>query len=37
VRAAVISDIHPDLPALERVMTAIDTARTDEVWCLFAA
>lgn len=34
VRVAVISDIHADLPALERVLSAIDRVAPDETWCL---
>jgi diadenosine tetraphosphatase ApaH/serine/threonine PP2A family protein phosphatase len=34
VRAAVISDIHANLPALEAVFAAIDAAGLEEVWCL---
>lgn len=34
VRVAVISDIHADLPALQRVLSAIGSTRFDEVWCL---
>jgi len=34
VRLAVVSDIHADLPALERVLSAIEGSRPDEVWCL---
>jgi diadenosine tetraphosphatase ApaH/serine/threonine PP2A family protein phosphatase len=36
MRAAVISDIHSNLPALEAVLGAIDDAGTgiEEIWCL---
>lgn len=34
MRVAVVSDIHADLEALERVLAAIEVARADEVWCL---
>jgi diadenosine tetraphosphatase ApaH/serine/threonine PP2A family protein phosphatase len=34
VRAAVISDIHANLPALEAVLEAIDGAGIGEIWCL---
>jgi diadenosine tetraphosphatase ApaH/serine/threonine PP2A family protein phosphatase len=34
VRAAVLSDIHANLPAFEAVLAAIDDAGVDEVWCL---
>jgi diadenosine tetraphosphatase ApaH/serine/threonine PP2A family protein phosphatase len=34
MRAAVISDIHANLPALEAVLAAIDGADLDEIWCL---
>lgn len=34
MRVAVISDIHADLPALERVLSAIDAEGSDQVWCL---
>ncbi|MEK6276969.1 MAG: metallophosphoesterase family protein [Actinomycetota bacterium] len=34
MRAAVISDIHANLPALEAVLKAIDDTDTDEIWCL---
>lgn len=34
MRVAVISDIHADLPALERVLSGIDATRPDEVWAL---
>lgn len=33
-RVAVIADIHGDLDALHRVLTAIDRADTDQIWCL---
>jgi diadenosine tetraphosphatase ApaH/serine/threonine PP2A family protein phosphatase len=34
MRAAVISDIHANLPALDAVLAAIDTADVEEIWCL---
>jgi len=34
MRAAVLSDIHGNLPALEVVLAAIAAARPDAVWCL---
>ena len=34
MRAAVISDIHANLPAFEAVLGAIDGAGVDEIWCL---
>jgi len=34
VRAAVISDVHSNLPALESVLAAIDQETVDELWCL---
>jgi hypothetical protein len=34
MRVAILSDIHADLQALERVLDAVDRARADEVWCL---
>jgi len=34
MRAAVISDIHANLPALEAVLADVDAAGADEVWCL---
>jgi diadenosine tetraphosphatase ApaH/serine/threonine PP2A family protein phosphatase len=34
MRAAVISDIHSNLPALEAVLASIDERGTDEIWCL---
>lgn len=34
MRAAVISDIHSNLPALEAVLEAIDDAGANEIWCL---
>jgi len=34
VRAAVISDIHSNLPALEAVVESIDAAGVEEIWCL---
>jgi len=34
VRIAAISDIHANLPALESVFGAIDSAEVDEIWCL---
>ena len=34
MRAAVISDIHSNRPALEAVLAAIDDADVEEIWCL---
>jgi predicted phosphodiesterase len=34
MKAAVISDIHANLPALEAVLGAIDESSVDEIWCL---
>lgn len=34
MRVAVISDIHANLPALEAVLEAIDSAEVEEIWCL---
>ena len=34
MKAAVISDIHANLPALEAVLLEIDGAGIDEIWCL---
>jgi diadenosine tetraphosphatase ApaH/serine/threonine PP2A family protein phosphatase len=34
MRAAVISDVHANLHALEAVLAAIDRERPDAVWCL---
>jgi diadenosine tetraphosphatase ApaH/serine/threonine PP2A family protein phosphatase len=34
MRAAVITDIHANLPALEAVLGAIGDAAVDEIWCL---
>ncbi|HZS24698.1 MAG TPA: metallophosphoesterase family protein [Gaiellaceae bacterium] len=34
MRAAVISDVHANLVALEAVLAAIDAASVDELWCL---
>jgi diadenosine tetraphosphatase ApaH/serine/threonine PP2A family protein phosphatase len=34
MRVAVISDVHANYHALEAVLTEIDTARVDAVWCL---
>jgi diadenosine tetraphosphatase ApaH/serine/threonine PP2A family protein phosphatase len=34
MRAAVISDIHANLPALEAVLETIEQAEVDEIWCL---
>jgi diadenosine tetraphosphatase ApaH/serine/threonine PP2A family protein phosphatase len=34
MRAAVISDIHGNLPALEAVLAAVDSEQPDELWCL---
>ena len=33
MRIAVISDIHGDLDSLRQVLTAIDRAATDQIWC----
>jgi len=34
VRAAVISDVHANLAALEAVLAAVDSDGADELWCL---
>jgi diadenosine tetraphosphatase ApaH/serine/threonine PP2A family protein phosphatase len=34
MRAAVITDIHSNLPALEAVLAAIDGTDAEEIWCL---
>jgi diadenosine tetraphosphatase ApaH/serine/threonine PP2A family protein phosphatase len=34
LRAAVFSDVHSNLPALEAVLTAVDEVGVDELWCL---
>jgi diadenosine tetraphosphatase ApaH/serine/threonine PP2A family protein phosphatase len=34
LRAAVISDIHSNLPALEATIESIDAAGIEEIWCL---
>jgi diadenosine tetraphosphatase ApaH/serine/threonine PP2A family protein phosphatase len=34
LRAALISDVHSNLQALESVLAAVDEAVVDEVWCL---
>lgn len=34
MNVAVISDIHANLPALERVLAAIDETGVEEIWCL---
>ena len=34
MRAAVLSDVHANLPALEAVLAAIEPAEVDELWCL---
>jgi predicted phosphodiesterase len=34
LRAAVISDVHSNQPALESALAAIDEVGVDEVWCL---
>ena len=34
MRIAVISDIHGDLDSLRRVLSAIDRAATEQIWCL---
>jgi len=34
LRAAVISDVHSNQPALESVLAAVDEAGVDELWCL---
>jgi diadenosine tetraphosphatase ApaH/serine/threonine PP2A family protein phosphatase len=34
LRAAVLSDVHSNQPALEAVLTAVEEAGVDELWCL---
>jgi predicted phosphodiesterase len=34
LRAAVLSDVHANLPALEATLEAIEAAEVDEIWCL---
>jgi predicted phosphodiesterase len=34
MRVAVISDVHGNFPALEAVLTAVETDEPDEIWCL---
>jgi diadenosine tetraphosphatase ApaH/serine/threonine PP2A family protein phosphatase len=34
LRAAVLSDVHSNQPALEAVLAAVDAAGVDEIWCL---
>jgi len=34
LRAAVISDVHSNQPALEAVLAAVEEAAVEEVWCL---
>jgi diadenosine tetraphosphatase ApaH/serine/threonine PP2A family protein phosphatase len=34
MRAAVITDIHSNLPALDAVLAAIDDVDVEEIWCL---
>ncbi len=34
MRAAVLSDVHSNLPALEAVLAAVDETAPDEIWCL---
>lgn len=34
MRAAIVSDIHANLPAFEAVLEAIDAAEVDQTWCL---
>jgi diadenosine tetraphosphatase ApaH/serine/threonine PP2A family protein phosphatase len=34
MRAAVITDIHSNLPALEAVLAAIEDVEVEEIWCL---
>ncbi len=36
MRVAAISDIHADLHALDRVLSAVEARSPDEVWCLEA-
>jgi diadenosine tetraphosphatase ApaH/serine/threonine PP2A family protein phosphatase len=34
MRAAAISDVHANLPALEAVLDAVEAAAVEEIWCL---
>jgi diadenosine tetraphosphatase ApaH/serine/threonine PP2A family protein phosphatase len=34
MRAAIVTDIHANLPAFEAVLAAIEAAGVDEIWCL---
>lgn len=34
MRAAVLSDIHANLPALESTLAAVEAAGVEEIWCL---
>lgn len=34
MRAAIISDVHSNLAALETVLSAIESEQVDEIWCL---
>jgi len=34
LRAAILSDVHANLPALEATLAAVDEAKVDEIWCL---
>ena len=34
MRLAIISDIHANLPALNRVLTFLDGIKVDEIYCL---
>ena len=34
MRAAVLSDVHANLPAFEAVLAAVEEADVDQVWCL---
>jgi diadenosine tetraphosphatase ApaH/serine/threonine PP2A family protein phosphatase len=34
LRAAIISDVHSNQPALEAVLAAIDASGVEEIWCL---
>ncbi|MBK5219890.1 MAG: metallophosphoesterase family protein [Thermoleophilia bacterium] len=34
MRAAVLSDVHSNLPALEAVLAGVEEAAPDELWCL---